>query len=76
MSFTSSELGTPIHSPKSESVTPPSPSLEPKGGTHSPKGEGMGGGGPNSDDWRKSLALCILCGLIVFLASGADKNER
>jgi hypothetical protein len=20
-----------------------------------------GGGGPNSDDWRKSLSLCLLC---------------
>ncbi len=25
-------------------------------------GEGVGGG-PNSDDWIKSLALCILCGM-------------
>ncbi len=31
------------------------------GGAHSPSGEG----GPNSDDWRKSLALCLLCGLWV-----------
>jgi hypothetical protein len=32
------------------------------GGAHSPAGEGLGGGGggPNSDDWRKSLALCLL----------------
>jgi hypothetical protein len=26
----------------------------------SPAGEGWGS--PNSDDWRKSLALCLLCG--------------
>ncbi len=29
-------------------------------GTHSPAGEGAGGP-PNSDDWRKSLVLCLLC---------------
>jgi hypothetical protein len=29
------------------------------GGHHSPAGEGLGN--PNSDDWRKSLALCLLC---------------
>ncbi len=47
-----------------------------EGETHSPAGEGMGEsqfgrlekkpsegvGSPNSDDWRKSLALCLLCG--------------
>ncbi len=32
---------------------------EPKGRTHSPCGWG---GGPNSDDWRKSLEFCLLCG--------------
>jgi hypothetical protein len=39
----------------------PSPP-EPKGGEAqcSPAGEGWGS--PNSDDWRKSLALCLLCG--------------
>ncbi len=31
-----------------------------KGGTHSLTGEGVGG--PNSDDWRKSQAFCLLCG--------------
>jgi hypothetical protein len=49
--------------------TLPSPSLasecapppQPKGGrAHSPAGKGWGS--PNSDDWRKSLALCLLCG--------------
>jgi hypothetical protein len=29
------------------------------GGAHSPAGEGLGS--PNADDWRKSLALCLLC---------------
>jgi hypothetical protein len=33
---------------------------EPKGGAHSPAGKGLGS--PYSDDWRKSLALCLLCG--------------
>jgi hypothetical protein len=28
-----------------------------RGGTHSP----TKGGGPDSDDWRKSLVLCLLC---------------
>jgi hypothetical protein len=33
------------------------------GEQHSPMaGEG---GGPNSDDWTKSLALCILCGILM-----------
>jgi hypothetical protein len=45
----------PIPSPTSESVLP----LEPKGGGHSPAFDGVGG--PNSDDWRESLALCLLC---------------
>ncbi len=35
------------------------PAPEPKGGgTHSPVGEGMWG--PNSENWRKSLVLCLL----------------
>jgi hypothetical protein len=32
------------------------------GGARSPAGGG-GGGSPNSDDWRKSLALCLLCAI-------------
>ncbi len=36
------------------------PPLPKRDVTHSPTGEG-GGVSPNSDDWRKSLALCILC---------------
>ncbi len=48
-------IGTPNPSHTSECVPP-----EPKGGgAHSPAGEGWGG--PNSEDWRKSLALCLLC---------------
>ncbi len=39
------------------------PPPQAKGGrAHSPAGEGWGS--PNSDDWRKSLALCLLCGYI------------
>ncbi len=34
--------------------------------TPEPKCEGVGGGG-NSDDWRKSLALCLLCGADVWV---------
>jgi hypothetical protein len=43
----------------SECVLPPEPKEE---GTHSPAGEGVGEGS-NSDDWIKSLALCLLCAL-------------
>jgi hypothetical protein len=31
------------------------------GGIHTPL-RGRGWGNPNSDDWRKGLALCLLCG--------------
>ncbi len=31
------------------------------GGAHSPAGEGLGES--QSDDWRKSLAFCLLCGI-------------
>jgi hypothetical protein len=31
------------------------------GRAHSPAGEGLAE--TNSDNWRKSLALCLLCGL-------------
>jgi hypothetical protein len=37
--------------------------LGPKGGREQHSLEGEGGGGPKSDDWTESLALCILCGL-------------
>ncbi len=50
-------IGTlPPPSHASECAPPP----QAKGGrAHSPAGEGWGS--PNSDDWRKSLALCLLC---------------
>ncbi len=54
VSVPSSELGPPHPSPPG-SVSPP----QPKGGTHSPAWRGWGS--PNSDDWRKSLALCLIC---------------
>ena len=48
-----------------DSPTPPLAARVPlpriKGGVQYPAGEGWGS--PNSDDWRKSLALCLLCGL-------------
>jgi hypothetical protein len=40
------------------SVFPPLPPNQ-GGGQHPPAGEGVAG--PNSDDWRESLALCLLC---------------
>jgi hypothetical protein len=50
--------------PLSQACVPPTP--ETKGeGAQSPAGKG-GGGSPNSDDGRKSLALCLLCGLVPF----------
>jgi hypothetical protein len=33
-------------------------------GAGQPLAEGAGGGGPKSDDWRESLALYLLCGLV------------
>ncbi len=39
------------------------------GEAHSPKGEGLGG--PSSGDYRKVLALCLLCGV---LQSGGYKE--
>ncbi len=57
----SSELGLP-KPPAPLSECAPSPSPEPKsGGAHSPTGGGLWS--PNSDYWRKSLALCLLCDL-------------
>jgi hypothetical protein len=49
----SSELGLP--QPLSRQRVCPSPP-EPGGGG------GRGRGSPNSDDWRKRLVLCLLCG--------------
>ncbi len=58
-----------VYVPSSElglSQTPLSPASVPlpqnRGGGHSPAGEGLGET-TNSDDWRKSLALCLLCAL-------------
>ncbi len=61
-------LAPPARSPASECVPPP----EPKGGggQHSLAGEGTGGA--NSDDWRESLALCLLCELQYLVTK--DKN--
>ncbi len=57
MSAHSSKLGPPPPHPLSQKVSvPPTPGTG--GGAHSPMGEGVG---PRSDDWRKSLALCLLC---------------
>ncbi len=53
VSVPSSELGPPTNLPQQASV---SPSLDPKGGATL----ACGPGGPNSDDWTESLALCIL----------------
>ncbi len=67
MSVPSSKLATSAHSPASEFVPPPPPP--------EPKGEGgWGGGGEqprlrNSDDWRESLSLFILCGEPVLTTS-------
>ncbi len=44
-------------------VCPPPPNQRVGGQTSLRVGGGGGWGSPNSDDWRKSLALCLLCGL-------------
>ncbi len=33
-----------------------------------------GGGGPNSDDWRKSLTICRLCGSCDFLMESEESD--
>jgi hypothetical protein len=66
--------GPPTPSPASECVHPPESKDK---GTHSPAGEVVGG--PNSDDWRKSLVLCLLCGFteLKFLSCLlAELNEK
>jgi hypothetical protein len=64
VSVPSSELG-PAHPISSWRVCPP----EPKGGrAHSPTMEGWGS--PNSDDWRKILALSLLCGRLQHMYHG------
>ncbi len=60
--------GSPNPSPASECAPPPQP--KGKGGAQSPAGGGWGS--PNSDDWRKSLALCLLCG---YKQAGKDKKK-
>ncbi len=42
------------------------------GGAHSPTGEGVGG--PNSDGWRKSLALCLVLDIAESNANVITKN--
>ncbi len=56
VSVPSLELGPPPH-PFSRKRVCSLPRNQ-RGGTHSPVGEGMWG--PNSEDWRKSLVLCLL----------------
>ncbi len=59
MSVPSSELGTPRPPPTlPQASVSPSPGTKERAQTHF-RGEGVEG--PNSDDWRKSLALCLLC---------------
>ncbi len=53
----SSELGPPRPLSPCECVPPPR--IKGGGGHTSLRGEGWGS--PNSDDWRKSLALCLTC---------------
>jgi hypothetical protein len=50
----------PTSSPASECAPLP----EPKGGGGHTRLRVRGWGSPNSDDWRTSLTLCILCDLI------------
>ncbi len=49
---------SPNPSPACECALPP----EPKGGGGHTRLRLKGWGIPNSDDWRKSLAICLLCG--------------
>ncbi len=53
-------VGIGIPQTPSECVPiPAEPKLRGGGKAHSPEGEGVGS--PNSNDWRKSVALCLLC---------------
>ncbi len=52
-------IGTPPTTLPQASV----PSPPPKGGGGNTRLWLWGWGSPNSDDWRKSLALCLLCGI-------------
>jgi hypothetical protein len=64
-----SKLASPDPSPARECVPP----LELKGGQHSLAGEGVGG--TNSDVWRESLALFILCGPVPTYLLKGHGNE-
>jgi hypothetical protein len=64
---------SPTPSLASECVLPPGTNGG-EGGAHSPA---MGGwGSPNSDDWRKSLALCLLCAAVCFIISRNSRNDK
>ncbi len=52
----------PHPSPANECVPPPPPTPNQGWGGHT-RLRAMGWGSPSSDDWRKSLPLCLLCGL-------------
>ncbi len=62
MSVSSSESAPPAPSPPSECVPP----LESKGGGEQHSLAGEGAGEHHSDDWRESMALCILCACLLF----------
>ncbi len=53
-------IGTPP-TPLLQAIVPPPPNQRVGGWAQSPAGGGWGS--PDSDDWRKSLVLCLLCGL-------------
>ncbi len=55
----SSELGLPQPLSRKRVCAPPGP----KGGRGHTRLRLKGWGSPNSDDWRKRLALCLLCGI-------------
>jgi hypothetical protein len=51
------------HPLSSKRERPPPPPRNQREGQRSPAGKGIGG--PNSDDWRRSLALCLLIHLFL-----------
>ncbi len=60
----SSELGLPRPLSPQRVCHPPFPNPEPGGGGEHTRRRVRGWGSPNSDDWKKSLALCLLCEII------------